>query len=282
MRLFLQLIKWRISLAVSFTSLAAWLVFYPRVDLSLLGSLLGVFLMASAASVLNQYQERRSDALMYRTRYRPLPAGTITPGNALLIFVLLLLAGSLLLWYFAGVAGLLLGLSNLLWYNGLYTPLKRKSTLAVIPGSLTGAVPALIGWVAAGGSLVDLQIWIIALFLMLWQVPHFWLLLMHYDADYQRAGFPSIYRSHNPQQLQALTFVWALGTSAVTLLFPVYRVLESLPLVLLLLFFNVLMILRFYRWAAKVVPRGEKATFAGFNLYMALVLACLIVDQFLL
>ena len=95
--------------------------------------------------------------------------------GALILFVTEILSGSLILYLAANPLALLLGWLALVWYNLVYTFLKRITPHAVIPGSFIGAIPPLIGWVAAGGSLLDFRAWVLALFFFVWQVPHFYL-----------------------------------------------------------------------------------------------------------
>ena len=115
-----------------------------------------------------------------------------------------------------------LGLLNLLWYNAIYTPLKKKTALAIIPGSLVGAIPPMIGWVAAGGYVFDPGILMIAFFFFIWQIPHFWLLLLMFNKDYERAGFPTLTKIFNHEQLSRITFVWISATAVSGILIPLY------------------------------------------------------------
>ncbi|RMG60688.1 MAG: protoheme IX farnesyltransferase [Deltaproteobacteria bacterium] len=145
----------------------------------------GVFLSSAGSMSLNQYQERNLDALMERTRKRPLPSGRMSPGTALAIGLTLLLCGGVILSKFGPVPLFLLTLTVLL-YNGLYTPLKRLTFLALIPGIASGALPSLIGWSAAGGEMLS-RIVPLSLYLVLWQVPHFLVLSTRFRKDFSRA-----------------------------------------------------------------------------------------------
>lgn len=149
----------------------------------LMHTLLGVGLVAVACSVLNQFIERETDQRMERTAVRPLPTGRVSSGEAL---VFGLLAGtSGLLWLALHVNALtsLLGASTLLSYVGLYTPLKRWTSLATVVGAVPGALPPVLGWTAAGGEL-DAGAFSLFVLLFLWQFPHFlaiaWLLRHQY------------------------------------------------------------------------------------------------------
>ena len=125
------------------------------------------------------------------------------------------------------VQGIELGLLALLWYNAIYTPLKKKTAFAVIPGAVIGAIPPLVGWVAGGGSLTDARAWIMAFFFFIWQVPHFWLLMLKYGEEYKKAGYPSITGIYSERQIKNVTFVWVLATAISALMVPLFYLTES-------------------------------------------------------
>jgi protoheme IX farnesyltransferase len=164
---------------------------------------------------------------MNRTKNRPIPSGKISAENALGIAFVLLSAGSLMLYLGSGLLALGLGLLNLIWYNGIYTPLKKVNPLAIIPGSLVGAIPPAVGWVAGGGNISDPRILIISSFFFIWQIPHFWLLLLVLDKDYEKAGFPTLTRIFNPDQLARITFTWIAATVTTCLMIPFFGKLQS-------------------------------------------------------
>lgn len=149
------------------------------------------FLLCAACSVLNQVQERRIDARMERTAFRPLATGRMQPWVGLLLAATLFMMSSFVAFDLGGIfAALVVPLTALL-YNGLYTPLKRVSAHAVLLGAIPGALPPVFGWLMAGGpQLSESTTGIGALFAVyyLWQAPHFWTLAERRRADYARAG----------------------------------------------------------------------------------------------
>jgi protoheme IX farnesyltransferase len=151
----------------------------------------GTAFVAGGAAALNQVYERDTDALMRRTRMRPLPDGRIAPPDARLFGLALSAAGLVLLAALAGWLAALLALATLTIYVLIYTPLKRRSTIATLVGAVPGALPPLIGWAASRG---DVSIGGLALFLIvfLWQIPHFMAIAWMYRDDYRLAGFPML------------------------------------------------------------------------------------------
>ena len=151
----------------------------------------GTALAAGGAAVLNQLYERETDALMRRTRLRPLPDGRVAPADARVFGIALSLAGLVLLaartnWLAAGLA-----LVTILVYLIVYTPMKRRTPLATLVGAVPGALPVLIGWTASHGS-VALGGATLFTIVFLWQIPHFMAIAWLYRDDYGKAGFPML------------------------------------------------------------------------------------------
>ncbi len=197
---------------VAVSTLAGYAL-HPAPDSGVWLPFAGVFLLAGGSTALNQVQERDLDGRMLRTRNRPLPAGRLRPRTALLA-ALLLIAGGLAALAAAGFPPLLLGVTAVLFYNGIYTPLKRRTAFAVLPGAVCGALPPLIGWTAAGGHPADFRAVLLAGLLFLWQVPHFWLFAEKHREDYRRAGLPLLATSFTPSQVRRLAFSWSLALAA--------------------------------------------------------------------
>jgi protoheme IX farnesyltransferase len=225
-----ELTKIRITVFVSLTTVLGYISFTGVFSSKMILPTLGILLLACGSAVLNHYQERNTDALMRRTQNRPLPSGKIEPGMVVIISSIFVIIGSVVLYLSSNFISLLLGLLNLVWYNLVYTPLKKVTPLAIVPGSLVGAIPLMVGWTAAGGYLFDPQILVLAFFFFIWQIPHFWLLLLNIADDYLKAGFPTLTQLFKPDQLARITFVWILATIVSAFLIPFFGVIE-LPLI---------------------------------------------------
>jgi heme o synthase len=245
----------------------------------LLSATLGTFLLAMGACALNEWQEREIDGRMARTRHRPLPAGSLRPLTALAIAAGLVAAGTSLLAAFHRPVTPLLGLAAVLWYNGVYTHLKRLTAFAVVPGAVIGALPPVIGWTAGGGSALDPRILALAFFFFVWQVPHFWLLLFMHGGEYSAAGLPTLTAVLTAAQLRRLTVVWTLITAGSVLLLPLYALATSTagrlfsPLVSLWL---VVVAQRLMR--APETVDSYRAAFHGINLGALVVMGLLAVE----
>jgi protoheme IX farnesyltransferase len=183
-----QMAKPRLNLLVLMTALAGYALASgsgPRASLAPFA--LGVWLLAASAAMLNMWMEREGDALMERTRDRPLAAGRLKPRAVLWVGLAVSLAALLLLAQSAGMACAGLGLATWASYLLVYTPLKRVTPLALLVGAVPGALPPVMGWMAGGGSL-DSGALALFCFLFLWQIPHFLSIAALYGEDYRKAG----------------------------------------------------------------------------------------------
>jgi protoheme IX farnesyltransferase len=151
----------------------------------------GTALVAGGAAVLNQLYERDTDALMRRTRLRPLPAGRLTPGDAQIFGLALSIAGLILLAARTNWLAAALALGTIAVYLVVYTPMKRRTPVATLVGAIPGALPALIGWTASHGRIAAGGAVLFAI-VFLWQIPHFMAIAWLYREDYGKAGFPML------------------------------------------------------------------------------------------
>jgi protoheme IX farnesyltransferase len=155
--------------------------------LRMVQTVFATLLIAAGTATLNHYIERDSDRFMRRTASRPLPSGQLQPREALWFGVILCIAGAIDLYFTAGFLASALGVLTCLSYLLAYTPLKKRTVWATTVGAFPGAIPPMIGWVAATGTL-DRGAWLLFAILFLWQFPHFYAIAWMYREDYARAG----------------------------------------------------------------------------------------------
>jgi len=241
----LQLSKFTIMLPVGLTGFTGYFIFKPLISISLVLVSLGIFLMAVSASVINQIQEKDLDSKMNRTHDRPIPAARISLKSAIIYSIFCLLTGTFLIYSCGNILASLIGLFTVLWYNGVYTYSKRITPFAVVPGALTGALPPLIGWVAAGGGIWDKPIIFLEFLFFIGQVPHFWLLILKYGEEYSKADIPSLTDIFKTEQINRLTFTWVI-TSVMAAVFLCYlEVIRNGPVILILLIASAFLIWKF-------------------------------------
>ena len=190
---FIALAKPRLNFLVVASSLAGYLMAGGDTTnaLRLVLMLAGTALVACGASAFNQVIEREPDSLMKRTRLRPVPDGRLQPGEAVAFATAMSAVGLLLLGAGVNLLSAAVAFTTLLTYALVYTPLKRRSSFATVVGAIPGALPPVIGWAAARGSLSQ-GAWILFGILFLWQLPHFLAIAWMYRDDYARAGFPML------------------------------------------------------------------------------------------
>ena len=186
---YVELVKPRLVVMILITTAAGFYLGAQTVDwLRCLHTLIGAGLTAAGVLGLNQYLERDVDTQMKRTQERPLPDGRMNPLEALLVGAVLTGGGMLYLTFIVNVlSGLVISLI-VVSYLFLYTPLKRKTSLCTLIGAVPGALPPVVGWVAARGSLTG-EAWVLFTILFLWQIPHSLAIAYIYREDYAKAGF---------------------------------------------------------------------------------------------
>ena len=254
LKLLLEINKVRITFAVTLTMLAGYALAKNAIDTGVILPMLGIFILACGAAALNHYQDKDRDALMERTRKRPIPSGKISGNTVLFISFTEIILGTYLIYLGSGFLAAQLGLLALIWYNAIYTPLKRKTAVAVIPGSIIGSIPPMVGWVAGGGSLTDPRLIILAFFFFVWQVPHFWLLMLNYGKEYENAGYPSITAKISKQQIKNATFIWTAATAIAALMLPVYGLVTTLFFKMIIIIAAVWLVAVF----APLLQKGKK------------------------
>ncbi len=209
-----ELGKVRISLPIAISALTGYALKTNLFDGQAWMLMTGVFLMSCSSGAINHLQEYQTDALMPRTKNRPIPSGKISPKGAFWVSFSFFAYGAFILIANFPIIVFLTSLLTLISYNVIYTPLKKVTAFAVVPGSLVGALPPYIGWFAGGGDWMNGDIFWVALFFFIGQIPHFWLLLLMFGKEYELAGFPSLHSVFNDNQIKRLSFTWILATIA--------------------------------------------------------------------
>lgn len=186
---YFRLLKFRLSFTVAFSSAIGFILGRPvasywEIALVMIGGLL----VTGSANMINQIIERDHDKLMKRTAKRPLPTGQVSVAEAIGFCIVTGIAGLLILGYTFNILTAALSLLSLILYGFVYTPLKRISPICVFVGAIPGAMPPLIGWVAAT-SILGVEAWILFGIQFMWQFPHFWAIAWVLDDDYKKAGF---------------------------------------------------------------------------------------------
>jgi len=189
-RAFIELLKVRLSLLVAFSCAFGYgLATRGNMDWQVLIMLtLGGFLLSGASVSINQILEKDLDSLMTRTQNRPLPTSRLTVSEATVFTLICLIASLVILWIYTNPLTVVLSIISMLLYSFVYTPLKQVGPIAVFVGAIPGALPPLLGWIAATGSITYEAIIIFGI-QFIWQFPHFWAIAWVADDDYKKAGF---------------------------------------------------------------------------------------------
>jgi heme o synthase len=276
---FLSLIKYKLSLAVAFSAATGYFICRNTFGPDFFLLIPGIFLLTTGSAVLNQFMEREQDAKMGRTRERPVASGKITHGSAILVFSFLLFSGGCLV-LLTGLIPFTLGCLGVIFYNLLYTPLKKVTLLAIIPGAVVGAIPPLIGYSSACGTTLNIKILFFSAFMFLWQIPHFWLLLLRYGKEYQTAGFRTIYDYLTEKQIKYLvSFVVLLSAACLNCFCLVINLLSNdLSTVIVILTVIFLMLFFKYLFISKKSHNPGNA-FIVFNTYSFAIMLIMISDS---
>jgi len=214
---FKSVTKMGLSISVVFSSLAGYLLAVDSVSFqTLLLLAIGGYFMVGASNVFNQIIEHDLDALMDRTKNRPIPAGRMTLTNAFILATILTIAGLTIL-YIINERTAMFGAISICLYTSAYTPLKTKTPLSVFVGAIPGAIPFMLGWVAATGKF-GIEAGILFMLQFFWQFPHFWAIGWFLHDDYQKAGFNMLPTGKRDKgtALQAIIYiVWTVLISII-------------------------------------------------------------------
>jgi len=238
-----------------------------------------VFLLACGSAVLNNIQDREFDSFFERTCNRTLPRKKVPIRHAAGMAIMLILGGLSGVFSAFGLIPALAGAAALISYNGLYTPLKKRSLLAILPGSLCGMLPPLIGWTAAGGHPLDSRILLLMLVFGLWQIPHFFIILIkNGGASPNNQSFPSFSKIFSETEIKLQALIWTSLYSLSILLFAMNGFLNA-PAFVSMSFINAMVIIALVA-AAMFKKSTLPSAFAAINLSMLLFIGAGIFSTF--
>ncbi len=275
----LELGKIKIAIPIALSCFTGYLLQSTDFTLDMAAVVFGILFIVAGASAINHVQEHKKDALMNRTKFRPIPSGKLSKNGAVGWSLLFLVVGCALLVWGGNILSFYIALFSILWYNLLYTPLKQLSAFAVVPGALSGAFPPLIGFVAAGGDLFAPPILALAFFFFIGQIPHFWLLLLLYGDDYKRGGFKVLTDVFSIKQIHFITLIWMLSTVMVALLLPLFDVLRSQLSVWILLIMSAWIIFYSFPIIKNYDRLSVRKLFLQLNLYFLIIMIMIGIDR---
>lgn len=241
----------------------------------------GVFLLACGGAAFNSIQEREYDATFERTRTRPLVTGALSVPAAYVVAAVSIGGGILLLLLCCdSITPVITGVAALLIYNGIYTPLKPVTEFALIPGGISGALPPLIGWSAAGGPVIDPLIWAVMALFFLWQPPHFCLILLEYREDRKKNNcYVNLATRFSTPRVKKIISIWLFSFTTVVLFFTWLPGLLSHPVKLTLALAAPLFLVGFlYHLHVNRRPR-YKLLFISLNSYLLCLMVLLAVGS---
>ncbi len=212
--LHLELAKIPRCIFISFSSFFGYVICRAELSPTLILTTTGIFLLACGCATLNNLQDLQFDRLLNRTKNRALPLDKISKASAASQAVVLIFAGLLFIYEASNVfLPVFLSALSIVLYNFVYTKMKPETVLAIFPGAVCGMLPPFIGWLAAGGPPIDLTILTIVLFFGLWQVPHFWLVVLNHHEDYNESTLLSILNVFSVPSMKRILFVWIISFS---------------------------------------------------------------------
>lgn len=278
-----QLTKFGLSVSVVFSSLAGYLLAAEAVSVtSLLLLAIGGYFMVGASNAFNQVIEKDTDRLMKRTMNRPLPAGRMSVTTALVIATVMTLLGIAIL-YNINPKTAMFGAISIFLYTSVYTPLKKITPLSVFAGAIPGAIPFMLGWVAATGSF-GIEPGILFMVQFFWQFPHFWAIGWLQYEEYKKAGFNMLPTGEKNKKATSQILLYTVCMILVSII-PVFSVTGSLTLswVAAALVFLAGLVMLYYGWQLHIKQTNavaKKLMLSGV-LYITLIQLIYVIDKFI-
>ena len=269
---YFQLIKFTLSFMVVFSTVISYLL-APDVVFDLLRVLLlfiAGMLITGSANAINQALEKQTDSLMKRTASRPVSSGRMSVNEAYSFAFISGAAGVGMMWYFFNFQSAAISLFCIFLYGFIYTPLKKINSVAVLVGALPGALPCLIGWVAATDEM-SAGGWILFAIQFLWQFPHFWAIAWVAHTDYSRAGFKLLPSDKGPTKFTALQSVMYSVMMIPVGLLPYYFKISGMESMIIILLCNLAMVFLCIRLYRTMSVKSARMVMFGSYFYLMIV-----------
>ncbi|WP_299164298.1 heme o synthase [uncultured Eudoraea sp.] len=280
---FKEITKSRLALSVVFSSLAGYLLGAYEVNpLSLLLLAFGGYCMVGASNAFNQVIEKDLDALMNRTRNRPIPAGRMSSNKSMTLAIIMTILGVVSL-YILNPKTAMFGAISIFLYTSVYTPLKTKTPLSVFVGAIPGAIPFMLGWVAATNNF-GIEPGTLFMIQFFWQFPHFWALAWMLDEDYQKGGFKMLPTGKKDKgtAIQIIMYtIWMIIISVIPVFGITGRLHLSIPAALIILIMGLVMLFFGFRLFEKRDNKSARKLMLISVSYITLMQLVYVIDKFL-
>jgi len=280
---FKEITKSRLALSVVFSSLAGYLLGTYEVNpLSLLLLAFGGYCMVGASNAFNQVIEKDLDALMNRTRNRPIPSGRMSSNKAMTLAILMTILGVVSL-YILNPKTAMFGAISIFIYTSVYTPLKTKTPLSVFVGAIPGAIPFMLGWVAATNNF-GIEPGTLFMIQFFWQFPHFWALAWMLDEDYQKGGFKMLPTGKKDKgtAIQIIMYtIWMIIISVIPAFGITGRLHLSIPAAIIILIMGLVMLVFGFILFEKRDNKSARKLMLISVSYITLMQLVYVIDKFL-
>lgn len=280
---FKEITKIRLAISVVFSSIAGYLLGADQINSVSLGLLaFGGYCMVGASNVYNQIIEKDLDALMNRTRNRPIPAGRMSAQRALYIAIILTLLGVVTL-YILNPKTAMFGAISIFLYTSIYTPLKTKTPLSVFVGAFPGAIPFMLGWVAATNDF-GIEPGTLFMIQFFWQFPHFWALGWMLDEDYKKGGFKMLPTGKKDAgtALQIIMYtIWMMVISVIPVFGITGRLHLSVPAAILIFIMGSVMLFFAFKLYEKRDNASARKLMLASVTYITLMQMVYVIDKFI-
>lgn len=277
---YFSLIKFTLSFMVVFSTVVCYLL-APNVKFDLVQVLLlfiAGMLVTGSSNAINQALEKDTDAVMKRTANRPVAAGRMSVAEANTVAFILGAVGVAMMWYFLNLSSALLSLASLIMYGFIYTPMKKINSIAVLFGAIPGALPCLIGWVAATDEF-SAGGWIVFAIQFLWQFPHFWAIAWVAHGDYTKAGFKLLPHDKGPTKNTALQTIMYSTLMIPVGMLPYYYGISGYVSLWILLACNLIMVYLSIQLYIKMDAKRARTVMFGSYFYLMIVMLALYADK---